>query len=478
MAREEDAPGRRRASVRSMSTSPSSTSTSRDGSAVRDASAPRVRGHATDGTAEASEAPSPGQLDPARRSTEPRPPWTDVGLAAALALVAAVDLAVDPRGSALLPAGSAWLVWPVWLAMFVPLAWRRVRPLTTMTITGCATGLFAVVGVPPGAAITAVVVALYSVAAYGRRTDGVASLAISGFFIVTAYLSAWWQGHEVVSAIGLTQFVVNLFAFAGVWALGDRTRVRRLIVAQLEARAKEAERSQQLAAQLAVADERRRIARELHDVVAHAVSVVVVQASAGRRVVARDPDAAGRALAAIEGTGRDALGELRHLVGVLREDDTPGDERSPQPTLDTLPELVGRLREVGIPVTLRDHGDARPVPPGVAVSAYRIAQEALTNVLKHAGPVEEVLVEVVRHPDRLSVAVEDDGDGAATGAGAEGSGLLGMRERAAVFGGSLRAGPRPGGGFVVRARLPYAVTGGADTCRSGEPLEERPEERR
>ncbi len=422
-----------------------------------------------------------------------RPSVFDVALAAGLAVLAVADHLIDPRQAAWLPVDTWWIVGPMLLPMYVPLAWRRVLPIATMAVTGTATGVLALLGLPLGASLSAVVVALYSVAAYGSREEGRISLAISGAFIVGSALSAWAQD----APFGPVDLAINTLAFVGVWALGDRARARRQILAQLTARAEEAERSRQLAAELAVADERSRIARELHDVVAHAVSVVVVQASAGQRVADRDPSQATQALAAIESTGRDALRDLRDLVGVLRDPEpdatdapdggtgtadpggsghaagpdepaSPTNDRRPQPTVADVTSLVERLTDAGVPVRLQRHGDLASLPTGVAVSTYRIVQEALTNVLKHAGPVDDVVVTLDRRADRLLVSVEDDGRGGAgdaAGAIGGGAGLAGMRERVAVFGGLLRSGPRVDGGFVVRARLPLAAD---DASRSGE----------
>lgn len=428
------------------------------------------------GAASKTDADGPA-ISPEPVGRRSRPSAFDLALAAVLAALAVADHLIDPRQVAWLPIEPWWVVGPLLLVMYLPLAWRRVMPMPTMAMTGTATGVLALLGLSLGAAMSGVIVALYSVAAYGSREEGRVSLAISGVFIAGSALSAWAQG----APFGPVDFALNTLAFVGVWALGDRARARRLVLAQLTARADEAERSRQLAAELAVADERSRIARELHDVVAHAVSVVVVQAGAGQRVAERDPSQAVQALASIESTGRDALRDLRDLVGLLRDppadltDDPHGSvgadgrhrsapatgDRSPQPTVADVANLVERLIVAGVPVRLERRGDLASLPTGVAVSSYRIVQEALTNVLKHAGPVEDVVVTLDRRADRLLVSVEDDGqvppdDGKRTAVGG-GAGLAGMRERVAVFGGLLRAGPRPGGGFVVRARLPVAA---------------------
>jgi signal transduction histidine kinase len=205
-----------------------------------------------------------------------------------------------------------------------------------------------------------------------------------------------------------------------------------------------------------VADERARIARELHDVVAHNVSVMVVQAGAARRTIERDPDRAREALTSVEATGRQALDEMRRLLGVLRTEDEATELRAPQPSVSHLDELVAHVREAGLPVDLVVEGEPRPLMSGVDMSAFRIVQEALTNSLKHAGPAHaRVRLRYGEHD--LCLEVVDDGRGLAADAPASnggGHGLVGMRERVALFGGELQAGPRTGGGYVVSARIP------------------------
>jgi signal transduction histidine kinase len=401
----------------------------------------------TDGVRPASPRPLPAGPPP-----PPRPPVADLLLAAGLAAVAALAYAASPLSAWAHPRAAPWFGWVLLAAIFVPLSWRRSRPAPVMATTGGATVLFLVLGYEQGPATLGVLVALYSVGAYGSRAEGRISLAVTLSAIGLSLGAARLQGMP----IGLVEVGVNLFVFIGVWALGDRLRGRRELVAQLTARAEEAERSRELAAGLAVADERARIARELHDVVAHTVSVVVVQAGAGRRVAERDPQRGVEVLASIEASGREALAELRRLVGVLRDEGGGPGALAPQPTLDELPDLVDRLAASGVPVTLTVVGDRRSLPSGVELSGYRIVQEALTNVLKHAGPVSRVEVELSYGTEVLVVRVRDDGRGAAAPEPGDGSGLIGMRERAALFGGRLAAGPHPAGGFEVHATLPVA----------------------
>ena len=232
--------------------------------------------------------------------------------------------------------------------------------------------------------------------------------------------------------------------------LGARLQRAHAQIVSLEqklARDTEAERA------LAAAAERARIAREMHDVVAHTLSVVVAQADGGRFAAAQDPAAATRALGTISEVGRSALGEMRALLGLLRDAD---DEAAlgPQPSIEDIPALVASTREGGLDVSFVTTGTPRPLPIGAGLALYRIAQEALTNVLKHAGPGPRAFVQLTWEDAALVLTVSDDGRGAAARDDGDGQGLAGMRERATVFGGTLSAGPRAGGGYLVRATLP------------------------
>jgi signal transduction histidine kinase len=232
-----------------------------------------------------------------------------------------------------------------------------------------------------------------------------------------------------------------------------RRRERQVEV--LGDRAQQLEREREERAQALVAEERARIARELHDVVAHSVSVMVVQAQAGPRLLGK-PELAGTAFESIESSGREALVELRRLLGILRA----GDRElaiGPQPGLASLEGLVKQVREAGLPVELQIEGEQLTLPPGVDLSAYRIVQEALTNTLKHAGHAHAQVV--VRYSSStVELDIVDDGGGPPATLNGSGHGLIGMRERAALYGGHLEAGPRPGGGYAVRARLPVRAT--------------------
>jgi signal transduction histidine kinase len=270
--------------------------------------------------------------------------------------------------------------------------------------------------------------------------------------MTTAALTRWHRW----SAVGLSVLIDCLLALVGFF-IGRYIRTRRAYTVALEARAAEAEANQRALARQAVGDERRRIARELHDVVAHHVSVMGVLATGARRALSRDPASADEALTAIEQTGRTTLRELRRLLDLLRADDEDAaGDLVPQPGLTALRALVERIREAGLPVTVQVDGEPYPVDAGVALTVYRLVQEALTNVLKHAGPASAQL-RIGFGADELTVEVFDTGHGprpAEPPPGAAGHGLLGMRERVALYGGELHTGPRPGGGFRVYARIP------------------------
>lgn len=244
--------------------------------------------------------------------------------------------------------------------------------------------------------------------------------------------------------------------YAVAWAFGKTLQHRELRGNRLEARTAELEAQRQMQIQAAVTEERSRIARELHDIVAHSVSLMVLQAGAARQALDRQPVKARESLLSVESTGRAAMSELRRLVAMVRQ---PGqeDELAPQPSLRHLNLLVARMREAGLIVKLDASGDLEAIPPGVDLSAYRIAQEALTNVVKHAGATH-VGLKVRCDGGAVEVAVEDDGRGPSNGTVAGGHGLIGMRERVNLFGGHFEAGSRDGGGFRVFARLPYEIT--------------------
>ncbi|MEV7780160.1 sensor histidine kinase [Kitasatospora sp. NPDC088351] len=263
--------------------------------------------------------------------------------------------------------------------------------------------------------------------------------------------------HAVLWAVLLSS------PFLLCWAWGRLIRTRRAYLISLEERAVRLEQERDANARVAVADERARIARELHDVVAHNVSLMAVQAGGAACVVETSPALAREALGTIASTGRKTLAEMRSLLGVLRAAGT-AEEYVPQPRVEDLPELLEQVRTAGLPVEFSVSGESRELPRGVELAVYRIVQEALANVRKHGGPDPTARVTVDFGDRRLGVLIEDDGRGGtgrspAWGAGGTGHGLIGMRERVAMVGGRLEVGPRPGGGFRVRVVLPLAATG-------------------
>jgi signal transduction histidine kinase len=352
-----------------------------------------------------------------------------VALALAAALVLQVLLADRFDATPVTIAGA--------LAITAPLAWRRRAPLAVTLVFAGASALQAALGggvyegsPPPVAALVAGAVVFYSLGAHAAEREARIGLVVG--------VLALWSTHLLTEQPDLQGFL-----FAGgliglsPWLAGRVTRARALRTAVLE--------------QAAASEERQRIARELHDVVAHGVVLMVMQAQGARRILDQDPERARGALEAIEETGQTALRELRASLGILREDGARA-ELAPQPTLGDVADLVAEMRQAGLQVELRVEGTARELGDGVDRSAYRIVQEALTNTIKHAGLVP-TRVTVSYGADDLTIEVADDGPGPASG-GDTGQGLVGMRERVRLYGGELDARSPNGHGFVVRARFP------------------------
>ena len=329
------------------------------------------------------------------------------------------------------------------LVLAVSLAWRRRAPLVVLA-AGIATSVVANFAAVLDAATTpavALVVAVYSV---GAHTSGLRA-AVGG--LGAAALIA----VNVAEQFSLGDLLFIATFLGGAWLAGRAMRYRREREHVLELLTVDLEREREEKARAAVAEERVRIARELHDIVAHAISVIVLQARGGRRSLATDPGETREALDMIEATGSEALAEMRRLLGMLRRDDEEI-ALAPQPSLRYLDALAAQVREAGLPVDLSVEGEPTQLPPGVDLSAYRIVQEALTNALKHAGPATARVVVRYREND-LELEIADTGAGASASDG-EGHGLAGMRERVSLYGGKIETGPRDGGGFAVRARLP------------------------
>jgi signal transduction histidine kinase len=374
----------------------------------------------------------------------------DIAWAAALTVISVGALWVKPRGVTDLREVDVLGV-VLALVSSVPLVWRRSHPAEVLSLVGVGSVALEVLRYP-NAGGACVLVALYTVAAVADRRRSLQALGVTAAAVFVV-LVANWRDLTVIDV------VANYLVFGTAWILGDNVRNRRRYVAELEDKAVRLDAEREAQARRAAVAERTRIARELHDVVAHSVSVMTVQAGAARRLLDQsggDPQAR-EAMATVETTGREALTELRRVVGVLREE---GESQgtAPQPGVADLPALVSRAREAGLSVELTTEGDPCPLPSGVDLSAYRIAQEALTNAFKHAGPAHAV-VRLCYGADALELQVIDDGRGAAADPApvGGGNGLVGMRERVALFGGQLRAGPRAGGGYEVKATLPLST---------------------
>ena len=334
------------------------------------------------------------------------------------------------------------------LLQTVPLAWRRTHPSVVLVLIASAFGIKILLGMNAGPAAVGLLIGMYSVAAYGSGRLRVFFLALAGLGFIAGFVVFAITGNPRSFAVS-----VPSLAHAAAWLLGDYLRTRRAYIAELEDRAARLERERDQDRQLAADEERSRIARELHDVVAHDVSVIAIQAGAARTVQASQPQAAAQALGLIETTARRTLVELSQLLGVLRKSDGTSPGRNPQPGIDQLSTLVTELRSAGLSEDLAVTGEAAPLPPALDLSAYRIVQEATTNVLKHAH-ARHVEIRVRYSGDVLGLEVLDDGIAKNGGSSLSGHGIIGMRERVALFGGALSAGPRPGGGFAVVARLP------------------------
>ncbi|AEI11582.1 sensor histidine kinase [Cellulomonas gilvus] len=376
--------------------------------------------------------------------------------AAVLALVL-IPLTIIPLGVT----GDSPTVWSVLL--IAPLAWRRTRPVASAaTIYTVALGHLLLTSFPVLVADVTVLLALYSVTVHGVVWGHRVAMgsAVLGGLVLTAKL----YDSDPPAAVFAGVFVIT--AALAAWAFGLVRRSRRERIEALMDRAERLEKERDQQGVIATAAERARIAREMHDIVAHSLSVVIAQADGGRYAAQSDPDAATRALATIAETGRAALTDMRRLLGVLRTEpdgrlrtaaDGPGvlpAATTPQPGESDLGALVEQVRASGAHVSLVRMGTPRMLPPGVGLALYRVTQESLTNVLKHAGPGPRVTVVVQWLPDAVHLDVSDDGRGASADSDGLGQGLRGMQERAAMFGGSVSAGPRPGGGFRVRAELP------------------------
>ena len=360
-----------------------------------------------------------------------------------LLVIAIVALGTLEIWAAGVPDGSRLRLTGGLLASALPLLARRRYPLGALVVLVAALPLAGDLYDETTAIFAAMLTAIYSVAAYADTRRAIAGLVL--------VLVAFGIG---MAADGKPEDIFFAGVILGpVWAGGRLVRANRRTADAMAGRAEMAEREREERARAAVAEERARIARELHDVVAHSISVMVVQAGAERRALGGERPGTREVLETIEQTGRQTLTEMRRLVGMLRTSDDEL-ELAPQPGMEHVGALIDQVREAGLPVALTVEGERAPLPAGVDLSAYRIVQEALTNALKHAGPAS-ARVRVRYGEDELELDIVDDGVGAGDGDGG-GHGLIGMRERASMFGGDLDAGARREGGYAVRARLPIA----------------------
>ncbi|MDJ1131975.1 sensor histidine kinase [Streptomyces iconiensis] len=398
------------------------------------------------------------------------PTWVDSLWAAFLLLMSSAWLLASltaPDDTTGLPYGPKEQIAaiPIALSMCAVVALRRRAP-EKMLLLATGTGVAQVIAdVEPFPGNFAFLVIIFTVAS--RHTRWASRFALAGSLLAPAIDQARWPGpqHDLTGQIFGTLFMTLAFVMA--WVLGDSLRTRRAYYSQLEERATRLEKEREAQAKVAVAAERARIARELHDVVAHNVSVMVVQADGAAYVLDTAPDQTRMALETISGTGRQALAEMRRLLGVLRTGDggkREGGEYVPQPGVEQIADLVEQVRGTGLTVAFKVEGTPQPLPSSVELTAYRIVQEALTNSRKHGGPEVGATVLLRYEPDELRVYAEDDGRGAQRelyedgGTDGLGHGLIGMRERVGMVGGALEAGPRPGGGFRIAAALPLKGT--------------------
>jgi signal transduction histidine kinase len=377
------------------------------------------------------------------------PSGLDWLVAFALVVIALLEVA-----GGVLP-GPIGVAAAVQVAMILPVAFRRVAPLRAVAFSAAVFFLYAIAYAAAGGSAADVALLLLLVYSVGRHTEGRKLLA--GAVILLLFTAGLLAGAGLLFSLGDWAYVLILVG--GTLGLGMVLRVQTERSIALAVAADRARRMQEATAQAAVHEERARIARELHDVVAHNVGLIVLQAGGARSVLATDPERARTALRQVEETGRQTLTEMRHLVGILREDED--EERQPLPRLERLPALVDEARAGGLTVELAVEGAPVELPAGLELAAYRLIQEALTNVRKHA-PTSHVQVRLGYEPDRLRIEVSDDGG--STGAAAapardasdSGHGLIGMRERVQVYGGRMQTRSMPGGGFRVEAVLPLS----------------------
>jgi len=384
-----------------------------------------------------------------RLSWPPGPVVLDGVLAVAATAVGFATLATvlpfDPGSP------RAWAAYLLLAAHTLPIAVRRRFPVPALA-WALATGVgFAALGLSLVALSFTILIYVYTVAAHRPRRVSLAGLAATEAVL----LLVWLVNPGAIGDGGTV--VIDGLIMAAAWWLGDGARRRQEAIVTAQQRAAELELAREELARRAVTEERLRIARELHDVVAHSMSIIAVQSGVGAHVLDSQPEEARKALVAVEATSRQALAEMRRLLGVLRQEAEPRGSLAPAPGLAEVEALAAEVARAGVRVEVRIEGTPAALPAGLDLSAYRIVQEALTNVVRHAGPAT-ARVAVRYAPDRVAVEVVDDGRGGDPGRDHGGHGIAGMRERAALYGGTLEAGPLAGGGFRVAATLPLEPT--------------------
>ena len=340
---------------------------------------------------------------------------------------------------------------------------RRRRPLAALVLAGAAIGVLLTDKLFPVPALAlAVPITLYTLASVTpARGRSIAALvcAVVAAWLLTVHRELWvgpGLGALLDASLrtqALSSAAVPALLLGIAWAAGDNARTRRQHLAMLERRAADLRRERDHRDQLAIAADRARITRELHDVVAHGIAVIVVQAQGAAAALQRHPERTAAALDHIVATGRASLAEMRHVLGLARRDFSDGPQLAPQPGIGNLRSLCDQVREAGTPVTVHIEGEPTPLPAGVDLSAYRIIQEGLTNTIKHAGAGAQATVRLGFGQSRLDIEVADDGRRPSRAA-IDGNGLRGIAERVSALGGTVESGPRVGGGFAIRASLP------------------------
>ncbi|MEU7873646.1 sensor histidine kinase [Dactylosporangium sp. NPDC049140] len=363
---------------------------------------------------------------------------TDIAIAAAVALACGIVLTGRTGAT---QHGGDWLDWLSVVLVPVPLIWRRRAPVLVLWVTAGLLTLQGLLNIESPAGLFVPLAALHAVARH-RPARFVWPRAVA------VILPGWL--NRTGGSFPWTAFAAVTAITVAIALIGINQRTRHAYLTELEDRARRLELDRDRQARLAVAEERARIARDMHDIVAHHLAVMVALADGAAATVPADPPRAADVMRQASATGRQALADMRRLVGLLRRD--PGDERAPQPGLDDLDALVDGVRAAGVQVELSREGTPGPWGPGAGLAVYRIVQEALTNTLKHAGPHAKAEVRIRYGERRADLTVLDDGGGRPAPAG---HGLTGMRERAAVYGGQIEAGPRPGPGWRVEAHLAF-----------------------